>query len=582
MATYSVNGSSGVIALTNADATGIQILPGVQTEECEITFSMDWTSGGAGTLEPSVYYRAADDLSTFFKVTFTVDLDPLTNDTITAVSVEDENGAVGSAVLAKAHTIGVPFSVKVRSTTNHFIRVWDSNTTEPTTWDAVLGSGSNASGTVALAAFTQLDEAVPDSLTPVWFSGFEAGHLTGATSNSTNAGANLFAATSNTAISAAGEGRDGVGYAIRCLLTVANQAANFQVSSTYLGGSCTQFTLVGYFYIETSLPSANFDLITWDVTGGTDGFLRFRQSDSRLLFVPNNSGTDQAGPVIAANTWYRVDITYTATPTAFTYQWSIDGVAQTNVTGTATNQVMTNIYYGHRSGTSPNVNFRWDDCLITLTPADYPIGELAVYDLLADAGSSATEVGTANATARFLSNGGILDSTFVSTDIITAIRSPTISPSGGVDGVYQRTSGVGNFISIPMETYTLAAGEGVGSVRVELAPGWSASLAANNVSLLANVGGSDDTLFALANPGTSNSITAPPWLCVIYTPTGGWDQTKLNALLVIFGGSNDISPQPGINYLVAEVAIRTAEDVSSSAIDVLFDDFEVCALEIEG
>lgn len=577
---YSVDGVAGVMTLDNVDNEGTQILAGLDLEECEITFEMDWTSGGSGVLTPRVYYRASEDLSTFFMVEFSVTLDLLSQDEITSITLHNETGVVDVATVSKTHTIGVPFNVKVRSTQNQFVKVWSSDQQEPADWDLATGSGSSRSGTVGLAGFAALDAVVPDPLTPIWFSGFEAGHLTGADSNSTNASANLYSSSSNVAISAAGQGRDGVGYAIRCLLTTVNQSANFVVSSTYLGGSCTQFTLVGYFRIETALPSANFDLITWDVTGGTDGFLRFRQSDSRLLFVPNNSGTDRAGPVITFGVWYRLDITYTATPTAFTYQWAVDGVAQTDVTGTATNQVMTNIYFGHRSGTSPNVNFDWDDCLVTLLPADYPIGELAIYPLLAD--SPATEVGTANATARFQANGGILDSTFVSADIITAISSPTVSPSGSVDGVYQRTSGVGNFISVPIENYTLGAGEGVGSVRVELAPGWSASLAANNVSLLANVGASDETLFALANPGFSNSITAPPWMCRIYNASGGWDQTKLNALRVIFGGSNDISPQPGINYLVVEVAIRTAADASSSTIDLLFDNLQVCSCELEG
>lgn len=576
---YSVDGTTGIMSLDNVDNEGTQVLLGLDIEECEVTFTVDWVSGGVGDLTPAVYYRAASDLSTFFKVEFSVTLDVLTQDEVTGVTLRNEAGILEAVTVSKVHTIGVPFNVKVRSTQNQYVKIWSSDEAEPDDWDLTFGSSSTRSGTVGLSGFAALDAPVPDSLTAVWLSGFEAGHLVGAASNSIVAIANLFASTSNTAISTAGQGRDGVGYAIRCLLTTVNQSANFVVSSTWLGGSCTTFTLVAYFQIETALPSANFDILTWDVTGGTDGFLRFRQSDSRLLFVPNNSGTDRAGPVITFNTWYRLDITYTSTPTAFTYQWAVDGVAQTNVTGTATNQVMSNIYFGHRSGTSPNVNFRWDDCFITLSAADYPIGELAIYARLAD--SPATEVGTANATARFQANGGILDSTFVSADIITAISSPTVAPSGGVDGVYQRTSGVGNFVSVPIQTYSLGAGEGIASVRIELAPGWSGSLAANNVSLLANVGASNETLFALANPGFSNSITAPPWMCPVYNASGGWDQTKMNALQVIFGGSNDISPQPGINYLVVEVAVRTTADAGAAVIDLEFDEFQVCSCEVD-
>jgi hypothetical protein len=563
MATYSVNGSSGVMTLTNIAATGVQVLPGAQTEECEITFTMDWITGGAGTLEPAVYYRAASDLSTFFKVTFTVDLDFLTNDTITAVTLEDENGVIGTEVLAKTHTIGVPFSVKIRSTTNHFIRVWDSNVAEPSTWDAVIGSASSASGTVALAGFSQLDAAVPASLTPIAVVGFEVPTLEGAAT-----GNSVYINTINSlTISSPGGGFDGVG---RAGIYTSGSGA---IGPAFITGG-NQFALTWHIRFDTALPGANMTLMQCSQSGiSPDTDLIFRSSDGRLVVSPGAGGTVQVGPVVVANTWYRIDVGFSGDGTNIAVHWAVDGVAQTTATVVTAGYALSTVQVG-MSSAGPVATYRVDDIVLTASFANYPIGAERVISVLPTA--TITQVGTADALARFRANGGILDTTFNATDILVAIQSATVAPSGSCDGFYQRTSGVGNFLNIPMDTYVLQSGEGVGGVRME-AIGWAATSTTNNFSVLGNTGGSNETVFALADPGF-DATTSPPWLCVIYNTAGGWDQAKLNALAYIMGGANDISPVPGINYLQSEVIIRSG-DAGITSIDLYFDDFQVCALE---
>jgi hypothetical protein len=124
-----------------------------------------------------------------------------------------------------------------------------------------------------------------------------------------------------------------------------------------------------------------------------------------------------------------------------------------------------------------------------------------------------------------------------------------------------------------MSTYALGIGEGILSVRAEMI-GWAGSSTANNVSLLGNVGGSNDTLFALADPALDNSLTGC-WLAPMYTASGGWTQAKLDALAFIFGGGTDVSPTPGINFAFAEVAVRTDDSPAAASIDVKFDDLQI-------
>lgn len=583
---YSVDGTAGIMTLDNSDNEGTQVLAGLSVEECEITFDMDWVTGAGGTITPGVYYRAASDLSTFFKVMFTIDLDPLTNDTITGITVASEEGTIGTASVSKVHTVGVPFRTKVRSTTNHFVKVWNSNVAEPASWDLIAGGGADDSGTVGLTAGAALDSPVPEPLENVlWMFGAEQGMTGFGVSQITGPEVLIGTSSSNVGISSAGEGRDGAGYAAR--FNLSSTTGYIEVAgTTIVPVDVSQFTTTFSFRFVNALPTGGSSglvlllRITPVSLAGID--ISLRLSDAAIVVVPSNNlpGTVVAGPVLTTNTWYTVEAAVDMSTSTFTINWSVNGVAQTQATRAGVvspPKLLQSLRYGPSVGNT-TCNILYDDLLYVRGIDQYPLGDIKIVRIMPSA--TITESGTANVWCRFTSNGGGLDTTFNAANILAAISvfppATTVNSSG--TGVYQRTAGLSvGAITVPFDTYSLQAGQGVGAVRLETIL-WQSTNGGSDFRVLGNVGGSNTVLWNATGQIVFNSQV---WACKIYTPAEGWSQSTLNAFAAVIDGGADISPLPGYRFVMAEVAIRTASGLSSSTIDVEFDNLQVCSCEAD-
>jgi hypothetical protein len=134
VAVYSVDGSSGLITLDSINDDGTQLLATLDLVQCEITYNLDYTSAPVtgGTLTSIAYFRADPALATFGKVEFDIDL---ATNTVTRISLSTDSGLVQSVVVSKPHTDGVPYSIKIRSTTSQSVKIWSSNTLEPASFD---------------------------------------------------------------------------------------------------------------------------------------------------------------------------------------------------------------------------------------------------------------------------------------------------------------------------------------------------------------------------------------------------------------------------------------------------------------
>jgi hypothetical protein len=344
----------------------------------------------------------------------------------------------------------------------------------------------------------------------------------------------------------------------------------FSVSTAILG---TQADLAGTFYVKffTSLPTADCDVLLMGNSVSTDDQrLRFRASDSKLIVDPGNSGTVRVGPVVTTNTWYRIDWSWNGTTTTCTVKWAVDGSAQTDATCTvASASNSAGIFYGFDSNT-PTGHMRFDDLVITDNAADHPLGQHKVVILTADTGGTATQVGTANATARFTTNGGGLDATFSSANILAALAELPPTFGATASGVYQRTSGAGNACRVPMTSYTLLSGETITGVRGEF-PGWAATTTASNWSIDGDDGATPVVLFGLADPNFDNTSTPAGISRMFTSASGGWDQTKLNALAFEVGFATDISPLTGVHACYAEVAVKVSAAPNSGTAAVVLD-----------
>jgi hypothetical protein len=583
MATFSANGSSGVMELSNVDSSGAIALDDVNVEECEITFAMNWISGGAGTAEAGLYYRAASDLSTGYRVVFDIDLDLLTQDTITGVTIEKDGVILGSASLSLVKPFGTPVQVKVRSSNNQAVRAWLEGSPEPTTWDLVTGSGSLESGTIGLLGTVALDASTPVPLSDVqWLWGAEQAITGVGTTQLTGIPVLVGSTTTNLSISAAGQGRDGIGYAARFQLagTTGSVVAN---TASFMTAIIVSYTTRFSVRFNTALPTGGdanglVRLFTCDASAGNDYAVVFRVSDARICFqVSTASATVVQGPVATTNTWYSIEVVADMSLTTNTFRWSVNDVSQTDAsTASTAGRSITNNHYGPISGNT-TCDMYFDDMIMVSGTGQYPMGDIKIVRLMPVA--TITEGDTANVWCRFQTNGSSLDVTFNAANILAALTEfpPENAPGAASNGVYQRTVGVSiGHITIPIDNYTLTTGQGVGAVRIEVLF-WQASAAGSAFLGLVNVGGADTTMWNQGALAFGN--TTQQWGTYIYTPSGGWDITKLNALNIVFDGGGDINPLPGYRFAMTEVAIRTASDAGSSTFSLLFDDLEVCALE---
>jgi hypothetical protein len=328
-------------------------------------------------------------------------------------------------------------------------------------------------------------------------------------------------------------------------------------------------TLVGHFWFKyPSLPGANATIFTAIGTaGGNDLVFRFVQSTSRIQ-AQVGSGTAQNGPVLSANTWYRVEFRLVLNANPHTCDWLVDSVAQTQATLTAASENLFKAGWGSDSG-SQTFTLYVDDCVLSLTSADHPLLEHKVVKLTPDTGGSTTQIGTANATGRMVTNSAI-DATHNSANILAAVSELPPLLNGSSSGLGQRTSGTGNACSLPMTSYTLTGGEMVTGLRV-IACAWAANAtaAANTLGVRAFNGVAETTLFAAAAYQGQNTTT-PAWICKTYL--GVTDQTTLDALLVRVGYSGDIAPLPGVHAVYAEVAVRAPVAPPAITGDVVYVD----------
>ena len=279
-------------------------------------------------------------------------------------------------------------------------------------------------------------------------------------------------------------------------------------------GTSKNVMVMGFaIYFPTSLPAGNCVIYSAENTSGTlDCSLVFRSSDSKLAMqVHDGSGTPGVGPVVAANTWYWIDLKINVSGTTWTMDWAVNGAAQTQ--GTRTGQTaQTHVFSYFSAATTQTITCRYDNVVMSVTSADYPLGKHKVVLLKADTGGTTAEIGTPNATGRMITNSAI-DATHNSANILAALsEGPPPTLGGSASGVGQRTSGATNAVGIPMTSYTLQSGESISGMRVEIV-GWAATTAASSLGLRTYNGTTETVLFAAAATGFDNNTTSPAWIC---------------------------------------------------------------------
>jgi hypothetical protein len=156
-----------------------------------------------------------------------------------------------------------------------------------------------------------------------------------------------------------------------------------QVAKTGTGTCFVAYTPAGrqvvtrvYLYFD-DLPTANMNVLSIGHSSAACT-VSFRQSDSRLRLSPQ-SGTIIDGPVIVADTWYRIDIHVDASANPWVVKWQVDGSAQTDGSAPVAAADLTFVRLG--SSTTDLGTPYYDDWMVSLTAADYPLGPGQIIDL---------------------------------------------------------------------------------------------------------------------------------------------------------------------------------------------------------
>jgi hypothetical protein len=250
-------------------------------------------------------------------------------------------------------------------------------------------------------------------------------------------------------------------------------------------------------------------------------------------------GTARSGPVATIGTWFLIDWHLDSSSGTRTLSWMIDGIAQTDATLSLAAADLTEMRIGH-AGTSTGTSY-FDDFMFGDAAIDYPFGAGLVLGYLPN------RDGTHNFTAGdFKDEGGttILISTTVGYQKIDESAPNTSDYLAKVVG----TAGYMEFGFTP----SAASASDPRAVTV-VTTTFSSSTVSHNQKATLNDGGTTDDVYALRATGGLSLINQGKTYSV--SPRTGLPFTKadLDALLVRWGASTDVAPNPRLSRLGLEV-----------------------------
>lgn len=296
-----------------------------------------------------------------------------------------------------------------------------------------------------------------------------------------------------------------------------------------------------------SLPTADCQLFSFALTTGasTPNF-RFVVADSTLRIRVTADGAP--GFTVAPNTWYLVDVRIDVSGATRVAEATVNGVALGTSSAAVAATTITACRIGKNTITSvANGNIRFDDLVVSLTHADYPLLNHEVLKMSPNA--DGTHSFTANDFIRGDAGAAILTS---DTDVWTLVDdSPFVNiDADTTDAVQQNVINAAGYVELALE----AAPRVVDAWGVQFHSQYDADAAlASTVTLTENDGGTLRDVHTLAD--ISNVTETFLSECFTTAPTGGnYTQTKLDALKLRWGFSTDVTDSPIIHALMLEVA----------------------------
>lgn len=331
--------------------------------------------------------------------------------------------------------------------------------------------------------------------------------------------------------------------ALRC-----NPSASFS-AAVFCASDANETRFIGRVYIQfATLPSADCALVTHGATVGPNGpSVRFKQSDSKI-YAAVGTTFGASGVAVITGQWYRVDFDFNiSTAGNDTCDIQIDGTACGQATAAGLGSGSGSITLGAINTCTADVFF--DDFILSITPADYPLGAGYVLSYIPNADGAHNVAGAADFKKGTNATPAGVDITNATTDAYQWIDERPL-PTTSVDFI--------NGIAPPNATDYVewqyedsdepAAPRAVEAVIVY----HGASAASNNwtVTLRDSNGGTSANVFSGAETAPT-SVTIKR-ACFATIPGGGaWTGLAFDALRSRFLVS-DAAPDPYIDAAMLE------------------------------
>lgn len=310
--------------------------------------------------------------------------------------------------------------------------------------------------------------------------------------------------------------------------------------------STSQYVASVWFYI-VSLPASTRQMFFNAQTVLGTARMEVYLDSTGLIEVSCSTGGGpnlQSGPTLATGTWHRLDVHYSCSGTSHVVHWSVNGVAQTDATGTASNTSLTTLLC-RADGTS-DIIF---DCWVgSYTSGDYPLGDGGSYYVLGYAPDSDTDISQVGTGAFVDAAGTAISGSNPAWDNLDS-RDFTQS----AERVEQTATSTG-FIEVGFEggvTETPIAVMAECALRAD-------SATTDDIEVQLRTSGGTTDSFANGDPSETSNVNG--FKCYATEPgVGAWTAGTFNNIRMRFGFSGDANPDPWVCALLFEVAFFEAD-----------------------
>jgi hypothetical protein len=295
------------------------------------------------------------------------------------------------------------------------------------------------------------------------------------------------------------------------------------------------FRVVSHFAVRlASLPTGDGTIAVDDSTVGQDLFLKYQASTQKFLVQWGTGTSALSSSTVSAGTWYSFDLRTDRSTTTFVADWRINGSAQTSISSVETTSGASRFYFGSPAVVSEVFTANYDDMMLSLTPADYPLPDISVMPL------SPTSMGTNVGATNFQNN----DATAINASSYTRVDDTNMF--GSTDWVKQTVSSATSYLEF---NYADTVETCIMAVRATVGIGRNGTQTDNaKVNLM---DGATERIIFQGDMPCGNCIGERSLLLPVASAT----QSAVNAMKSRFGYSTDINPTPFLSALLLELAV---------------------------